>query len=77
MGLNLTEDPPTVLIQSLTVTGTAPISFITHDDEQLTHDGSDIFVFDANGPDTIAAPVFIAPLSITEGGNTVQVLSEV
>jgi hypothetical protein len=76
MGLKLTGETPTVLHQSITATGDVPISYVTDNGVRVTDNGTDVFLFDAAGADTIAAPVVLSPISITAGGNTVKVLKE-
>lgn len=77
MGLNLTADPPTVLHTSITATGEASVTYVTDNGVRVTDNGTDVFLFDADGVDTIAAPVVVSPLSITAGGNTIKFLKEV
>lgn len=71
MGVVSSDEPPTIVVTSITVPGNATVSLIFDDVEQVGIDGDLIFIFDADGTEEIAAPVVASPLTVTAGGNNV------
>jgi len=70
MGMIVTVPTP-VVVTSLTVLADVPISLVTDEGEQVTDNGDPVFLFDANGTDSIQAPVVVSPITVTSGGTEV------